>query len=51
MKWNYDEGYVDISMPGYIKRLLAKYNYEPKKKRYSPYPVGPRKFGKHRRSQ
>ena len=23
LKWNYDKGYVDISMPGYIKRLLA----------------------------
>ena len=33
-------------MPGYIKRLLAKFKYEPKKKRYSPYPVEPRKFGK-----
>ena len=46
LDWNYDKGYVDISMPGYIKRLLAKFNYEPKKKRYSPYPVEPRKFGK-----
>ena len=46
LDWNYDEGYVDISMPGYIKRLLAKFKYEPKKRRYSPYPVEPRKFGK-----
>ena len=46
LKWNYAEGYVDISMPGYIKRLLAKFKYEPKKKRYSPYPVEPRKFGR-----
>ena len=33
-------------MPGYIKRLLAKFKYESKKKRYSPYPVEPQKFGK-----
>ena len=33
LNWNYDEGYVDILMPGYIKRLLAKFNYTPKKKR------------------
>ena len=46
LEWKYDKGYVDISMPGYIKRLLAKFNYEPKMKRYSPYPVEPRKFGK-----
>ena len=46
LDWNYKEKYVDISMQGYIKRLLTKFKYEPKKKRYSPYPVEPRKFGK-----
>ena len=46
LDWTYDEGYVDISMPGYIKRLLAKFNYEPKKKRYPPSPGEPRKFAK-----
>ena len=46
MKLNYAKGYVDISMPGYIKRVLAKFKYEPKIKRYSPFPVEPRKFGK-----
>lgn len=46
LNWNYNEGYVNILMPGYVKRLLAKFNYTPKKKRYSPYPVEPHKFGK-----
>ena len=47
LNWNYREGYVDISMPGYIQRLLAKYKYlKPKKPQYSPYPVEPRKYGK-----
>ena len=30
LEWNYDEGCVDKLMPGYIKRLLAKFKYEPK---------------------
>ena len=47
LKWNYAEGYVDISMPGYIKRLLLKYKHKkPTKPQYSPYPIQPRKFGK-----
>ena len=29
-----------------ISAKLAKFKYEPKKERYSPYPVEPRKFGK-----
>ena len=34
-------------MPGYIKRILAKYKHEmPKKPQYSPYPVQPRKYGR-----
>ena len=47
LKWNYEKGYVDISMPGYIKRILAKFKNEmPRKPQYSPYPAQPRKFGK-----
>ena len=32
LKLNYDEGYLDIVMPGYIKKLLKKYNYKKNKK-------------------
>ena len=47
LKWNYRDGYVDISMPGYIKRILAKYKHVmPKKPQYSPSPVQPRKYGR-----
>ena len=47
LKWNYNEGYVDIVMPEYIKRLLEKYNYKKKRKsQYLPYPVQPQKFRK-----
>ena len=46
LDWNYDKGYVDISMPGYIQRLLAKYKHlKPAKPQYAPYPVQPRKCG------
>lgn len=46
LDWNYDEGYVDISMPGYITKLLARFKHEaPKKPQHSPHPHHPKKFG------
>ena len=36
--WNYDKGYVDISMPGYIEKTLHKYQHQkPSKSEYSPH--------------
>ena len=29
IEWNYEAGYVDISMPGYIMRLLHKFQHKP----------------------
>ena len=47
LTWNYELGYVDISMPGYVKRLLAQYKHEsPVQPQYSPYQPPPRKYGK-----
>ena len=38
LDWNYQQGYVDISMPTYIPKLLAKLNHpRPKKPQYSPH--------------
>ena len=38
LDWNYDQGYVDISMPGYVQRLLDKFKHDkPTKPQYSPY--------------
>ena len=38
VKWNYDVGYVDISMPGYVNRLLSKLNHPmPSSPQYSPH--------------
>ena len=32
LAWNYPEGYVDISMPGYVKKSLNKFNHKPPKR-------------------
>jgi hypothetical protein len=29
LEWNYDKGYVDISMPGYVKAALHKFQHKP----------------------
>ena len=28
MKWDYTKGYVDISMPGYVKEALQQLNHK-----------------------
>jgi hypothetical protein len=39
LDWHYEEGYVDVSMPGYVKRALAKFNHPtPLKKQHAPHP-------------
>ena len=44
--WNYIERWVDISMPGYIKRLRQRYgNIAPKKPQHSPYRAQPKIYG------
>jgi len=36
--WQYDKGYVDMNMPQYIIKALAKYNHKfPKKFQHAPY--------------
>ena len=44
--WNYDKGYVDISMPGYIKKKLQEYGHEvPKREQTCPYSPAPVTYG------
>lgn len=31
LKWNYAEGYVDMSMPNYVHKKLTKYKHKPPK--------------------
>ena len=46
LRWDYEKRTLDIGMPGYIKKALAKYKHEaPRKPQHSPYPVVPRKYG------
>ena len=45
--WKYKEGYVDITMPGYIPRLLHKYQHKkPPKPVYSPHKYNAPIYGK-----
>ena len=47
LKWYYDNRTLHISMQGYIKKLLQKYNHRDKKKQqHTPYQPVPRKYGK-----
>jgi hypothetical protein len=47
MDWHYDEGYVDVSMPGYIPKLLKRLQHPtPSKPQYSPHDHYPIKFPK-----
>jgi hypothetical protein len=46
LDWNYDAGYIDISMPGYIKKKLHEYEHIcPKKKQTCPYSPEPKAYG------
>ena len=38
LDWHYNKGYVDISMPSYVKKALKKYNHpSPLRPQYSPH--------------
>ena len=45
-KWNYKDQYVDASMPGYVKKALAKYGHtSPKKPQYAPHIWASKNYG------
>jgi hypothetical protein len=38
LDWHYDQGYVDVSMPGYVDRALTKFNHiPPTRKQHAPH--------------
>ena len=44
--WHYDAGYVDVSMPGYIKAVLHRFLHpQPKSPQFSPHAHVPIKYG------
>jgi len=46
LKWDYVERTLDISMPGYIKKLLLKYKHRmPQRPQHCPYPPAPKQYG------
>ena len=46
LKWNYDgEKWVELSLPGYIEKILARFCHpQPKRPQDSPHPAPPTKF-------
>ena len=46
LKWNYVARTLDISMPGYIKKLLQKYKHRmPTRPQHCPYSPAPKHYG------
>ena len=46
LNWNYKERWLDISMPGYVKKVLQRFNHKvPTKPQHSPYNAQPKKYG------
>ena len=46
LRWDYSARTVDISMPGYIKKLLQKYKHKmPIKPQHCPYTPAPKQYG------
>ena len=47
LNWNYDKGYVDISMPNHVPKKLTEYGYKPCKfQQYCPYEPNLIRYGK-----
>ena len=46
LRWNYEKRHLDISIPGYIEKLLARHKHvPPKHDQHSPYKASPKKYG------
>ena len=46
IKWNYDEGWVDLSMPGYVKKALQRFQHPtPTRPEKAPHIWIPPKYG------
>ena len=47
LKWDYEKRIVDVSMPGYIKKVLQQYKHDMSRRpQQSPYPVAQIRYGK-----
>ena len=45
LRWDYKARQLDISMPGYIKKQLLKYEHIMKRIQHCPYSPEPKKYG------
>ena len=45
LDWDYEKRHVDLSMPGYIKKLLQRFQHECRKAQHSPLYCPPKKYG------
>jgi hypothetical protein len=44
--WDYENGKVHVSMPGYVSKALKQFDHKtPRKKQDSPYPWNTPKYG------
>ena len=47
LDWNYEKGYVNLSMPNYVSKQLIRYRHKaPKRPQNCPYDPPPRVYGK-----
>ena len=46
LKWDYHNKTVDISMPGYIKKVLQRFQHKCSKPQHSAYQCAPKQYGK-----
>ena len=52
LEWNYEEIWLEISMPGYIKKVLQKYKHETSPRpQHSPYVITPKNYSKYAHAQ
>ena len=45
LRWNYEKRWLDISMPGYIKKQLLKYEHIMRRIQHCPYAPEPKRYG------
>jgi hypothetical protein len=45
LDWDYQQGQVHLSMPGYVKKALKQFKHTLKSKQDSPYPCVTIKYG------
>ena len=45
LNWNYEMGFVDLSVPGYVQKARVKYQHpQPTRPQHSPYQAAPIKY-------